>query len=270
MTYLFKPDTSFDGEIKNDTGNPIPVTGTINIQSTGNQGKLWTMQVAQGLIPGHTAEQTTGYNPNTSAGDAVWAGGTAYPWSSLTTAQTIYLKSSTNNANDRTLSILVHGLDANYTDLTETVALNASDSRTAVATTNQFLRIHHMEANDGADTNEGDITATITSGSGTIVNKMLAGRGIGYTGTFTVPAGKTGYLFKGNASSTGATVVDFYVRPFGKAFRVVHVAIVDNTSYVYDFPFPSMLPEKTDMYCKINVGSGKTAINFDVLLVVNP
>ena len=29
MTYLFKPDVPFDGEIKNDTGNPIPVTGTL-------------------------------------------------------------------------------------------------------------------------------------------------------------------------------------------------------------------------------------------------
>lgn len=34
MTYLFKPDVPFDGEIKNDTGNPIPVSGNVNATIT--------------------------------------------------------------------------------------------------------------------------------------------------------------------------------------------------------------------------------------------
>jgi hypothetical protein len=248
--------------------NPIYITGNVSTVGGSAQGKLWTMQIAQGLIAGHTIEQVTGYNPSTSAGDAVWSGGTAYPWSSFNTAQTLYLKSSTNNATDRSMSILIDGLDSNYANQTEVITLNATDSRTAVATTKQFLRIHNIYCN-GADTNVGDIITTVTSGTGTIVSKISAGRGSARAGTYTIPAGYTGYLFKGDASSTAATVVNFMARYFGKAFMVVHVAIVDNSTYIYDFPFPMVLPEKTDMYCTIEAGSGKTAVNYEILLVAN-
>ena len=252
--------------------NPLPVkqSGDWIIQTQQSlQGKLWTTQVAQGTVPGHSFQQITGYNPTTSSGDGVWAGGSAYPWSSFITAQTLYVKSSTNNATDRGSLITIVGLDSNYEMLSETVTMNATNSTTAVATTNQFLRLFYMFVDDGVDTNVGDIIATVTSGSGTIVNKMVAGRGIAYTGTYTIPAGKTGYLYKGDASSTAATVVDFYIRQYGKVFLVVHTAIVDNSTYVYDFPFPPTMPEKTDLYCKVNVGSGKTAINFEIMLVDN-
>ena len=248
--------------------NPLYIAGNVSTIGGSAQGKLWTMQVAQGLIAGHTIEQVTGYNPSTSAGDAVWSGGTAYPWSSFATAQTLYLKSSTNNATDRSMSILIDGLDANYANQTEVITLNASDSRTAVATTKQFLRIHNIQCN-GADTNVGDIITTVTSGTGTVVSKISAGRGSARAGCFTIPAGYTGYLFKGDASSTAATVVNFMARYYGKAFMVVHVAIVDNSTYIYDFPFPMPLPEKTDMYCTIEAGSGKTAVNYEILLVAN-
>jgi len=244
--------------------NPFPVS-TIGGSA---QGKLWSLQVTQGLIAGYTTEQITGYNPSTSAGDAVWSAATPYPWSSLVTAQTLYLKSSTNNATDRSMPILIDGLDANYANQTEVVTLDAANSTTAVTSTKQFLRIHSIMCN-GANTNAGDITTHVTSGTGTIVSKMSAGRGIAKAGVYTVPAGYTGYLFKGDASSTAATVVNFIGRYFGKAFMVLHVAIVDNSTYIYDFPFPLELPAKTDMYTVIEAGSGKTAVNYEILLVPN-
>jgi hypothetical protein len=256
-------------EIKNDSGNPITVTGSVTTIGGSAQGKLWTVQIAQGLIAGHTVEAVSGYNPSTSAGDAVWSAAAPYPWSSLATAQTLYLKSSTNNATDRSMPILITGLDSNYTLQTEVVTLNAADSRTVVASTNQFLRIHSIMCN-GTDTNVGDITAHVTSGTGTIVSKLSTGRGRAQAGVYTVPAGYTGYLFKGDASSTAATVVNFMGRYFGKAFMVLHVAIVDNSTYIYDFPFPMVLPEKTDMYTTIEAGSGKTAVNYEIMLVANP
>ena len=39
MTYLFKPDTPFDGEIKNDVGNPIPVSKNTSVNAETNP--LW-------------------------------------------------------------------------------------------------------------------------------------------------------------------------------------------------------------------------------------
>jgi hypothetical protein len=102
-----------------------------------------------------------------------------------------------------------------------------------------------------------------------LVSKISAGRGSARAGVYTIPAGYTGYLFKGDASSTAATVVNFMARYFGKAFMVVHVAIVDNSTYIYDFPFPMPLPAKTDVYTTIEAGSGKTAVNYEILLVAN-
>ena len=167
------------------------------------------------------------------------------------------------------MPFLVVGLDANFNPQSETVTLNASDSRTAVETVNQYKRLHYIMCNDGDNSNAGDITATITSGSGTIVSKILSGYGIAKSGVYTIPAGYTGYLWKGDASSTASTVVNFMVRYYGKAFLLAHTAIVDNSTYIYDFPFPQVLPEKTDMYCMVDAGSGKTAINFEILLVAN-
>jgi hypothetical protein len=261
---------SVNTSIHHSNGANITSAVPLNVATVGGsaQGKLWTMQVAQGLIAGHTFEQVTGYNPSSSTGDAVWSGGTAYPWSSFATAQTLYLKSSTNNATDRGMPFLINGLDLNYAPQTEVVTLNASDSRTAVASTKQFLRIHSVMCY-GTETNVGDITTTVTSGTGVVVSKISSGRGAAKAGVYTVPAGYTGYLFKGDASSTAATVVNFMGRYFGKAFMVLHVAIVDNSTYIYDFPFPLPLPEKTDIYTTIEAGSGKTAVNYEILLVAN-
>jgi hypothetical protein len=166
------------------------------------------------------------------------------------------------------MPILIDGLDANYANQTEVVTLNASDSRTAVASTKQFLRIHNVTC-DGANTNVGDITVHVTSGTGIVVSKMSAGRGGARAGVYTIPAGYTGYLFKFDSSSTAATVVNIMKRSFNKAFTVLHVAIVDNSTYIYEFPFPIVLSEKSDMYTIIEAGSGKTAVNYEILLVAN-
>ena len=69
--------------------------------------------------------------------------------------------------------------------------------------------------------------------------------------------------------STAATVVNLMMRQFSKAFMVAHTAIVDNSTYIYDFPFPMTLLQKTDVYATIEAGSGKTAVNFEFLLVKN-
>lgn len=37
MTYLFKPDVPFDGEVKNDTGNPLPISKDTSANSSSNR-----------------------------------------------------------------------------------------------------------------------------------------------------------------------------------------------------------------------------------------
>jgi hypothetical protein len=239
-----------------------------NVLESGSSLEF-ALSISRGLHPDISFEHKTGYiSNNFAAGDTIWYDSSPYPWDSLTTAQTLYLKSSTNNATDRGGTILVTGLDSNYLPISETVTLDGTDSRTAVATTKQYLRVITIERNNGT-VNEGDITASITNGSGTVVSVIPAGFGRSHVGIYTVPAGYTAYLVKGSLSSSAAVTIGFYIRPFGKAFKVQHIAVADNTQYNYDFPLPLPFPEKTDMDVRGITASGKCAVNWDMILVKN-
>jgi hypothetical protein len=91
-----------------------------------------------------------------------------------------------------------------------------------------------------------------------------------------VPAGKTGYLYKGtcsaqaNADGSGS----MYVRYFGQStFRVGHSFEVSGTGgqYLYEFTFPIPIPEKSDIDVRITTrtNNGRYTAAFDLLLVDN-
>lgn len=227
------------------------------------------LNVSKGIHRDASFEHKTGYIQSGFAdGDTVWEPGVAYPWSSLNTAQTIYVKSSSNNASDRNLPITIIGLDSTWNVQTETVTLNASDSTIAVTFTKQFLRINSVRAHNGV-TNAGDITLRVTSGSGTIVEIIPAGFGNSMSGIYSVPYGFTGYLLKGSATCTSASVFGFFIRYFEEAFSLQHIAIADSGQYMYDFPIPLPFPEKTDMDVRGIIGTGRAAVNWDMILYKN-
>jgi len=197
--------------------------------------------------------------------ESVWTGGGLYPWASLSSAQTIYCI-STSASDTATLSI--EGLDANYNELTEVVTLTGT---TAVATTNTFIRVFRMTYQDGA--NVGDITARVTSASGTIVAKIDAGYAQTLMAVYTVPAGFTGYLLSVDATIDGTKncQVLMYQRLFGKPFRIAHIAESDG-HYRYDFVAPLAIPEKTDIDIRVDQVSGNDArvtANFDLVIIKN-
>jgi len=229
----------------------------------------FALSISRGLHDDISYSHNTGYiSSGFSNGDTIWEDGSPYPWASLATAQTLYLKSSTNNATDRGAPVLISGLDANYEPISEAIFLDGTDSTTAVATTKQYLRITALEMNDGI-TNEGDITARVVNGSGTVVYIIPAGFGISSVGIYTVPAGYTAYLVKGSLSSTAAVTIGFYVRLYNRGFKIQHIAVADNTQYNYDFPIPLPFPEKTDMDVRAMIGSGRCSVNWDMILVRN-
>jgi hypothetical protein len=227
------------------------------------------LNVARGRHPDITFEHKSGYiQSNFSNGDTVWDNGSPYPWSAFANTEILYVDSATNNENDRGLPIIIVGLDASYNVQTEEVILDETNSTTPVATTKQFKRINNVYVNNGI-TNESDITVRVTDGSGTLVEIIPAGFGRSMTSVYTVPAGYTGYLLKGSASTTTACVVGFYIKYFGEGFKLQHVATADNTQYDYNFPIPLPFPEKTDMDVRGIIGSGRCAVNWDMLLYKN-
>ena len=224
------------------------------------------LDVSRGAIPNAFSIHKFGANfdidQNTDP-ESVWTGGGLYPWSSLSSAQTIYCIST--SASD-TATLTIEGFDANYEQQTETGTLTGT---TAVTTSSTFIRVFRMSYEDGA--NVGDITARVTSGTGTVVAKIDAGYAQTLMAVYTIPAGFTGYMVALDATIDGTKTcqVLMYHRLTGKPFRIAHVA--ESTGhYRYDFSVPLKLPEKTDIDIRINEVSGNDArvtANFDIILL---
>jgi len=195
--------------------------------------------------------------------ESVWTGGGLYPWSALTSAQTIYCLSTSGSD---TAVLTLEGLDADYNEVTESVTLTGTS---AVAATTSFLRVFRMTYEDGA--NAGDITARTVSASGTIVAQIDTGYAQTLMAVYTVPAGFTGYLVTLDATidANKNCQVMMYHRLAGKPFRIAHVAETTG-HYRYDFNAPLRIPEKTDIDIQVTeVSSNNTRVtaNFDLVLI---
>lgn len=93
---------------------------------------------------------------------------------------------------------------------------------------------------------------------------------------YTVPAGYTAYLMQGTctvqagADGTG----DMFIRYFGQSsFRIGHSFEVSGTGgqYLYPFPVPIAIPEKSDIDVRIAVRSNNARCTaaFDIVLIPN-
>jgi len=245
------------------------VTQVRSISQTGVT-EPFELQVARGQIPGHSIVHKFGANfdlDNGSVPETIWSAGGLYPWSALSTAQTLYLI-STDAADTSTVD--VQGLDANYNSQTETVQLNGT---TAVATSNTFIRVFRMQYNTGTG-NEGTITARVTSGTGTVVAQIDEGLSQTLMSVYTVPAGYTGYLcaFDFTCQKNKDAQLNMFVREPGGTFRIKHVAEMFENQYHYKYAFPLEIPEKSDIDIRADdVESNNTRVtsNFDLLLIKN-
>ena len=230
------------------------------------------LAIAKGEVNGYSVVHKFGANfdiDNNSEPETVWTGGGLYPWSSLATAQTLYVLSESS---EDTGTLEIQGLDENYNLQTEELTLTGT---TAVTTVNTFLRVYRMIYTDGGAGNAGIITARVGSSSGVVVAQIEVGFSQTLMCIYTVPAGYTAYLMAGDFSvqKTKDAQVLLMQRPFGKQnFRIAHMAEVYETTYRYDFPIPLPLPEKTDLEVRAdNVETNNTRVtsNFTMVLVKN-
>ena len=226
------------------------------------------LEVAKGNVTGHSFIHKFGANFDVDTGsdpETVWSAGGLYPWSSLSSAQTLYVLSTDSGD---TMDVTIEGLDANYKVQTETVTLTGT---TAVTTTNTFLRVFRMSADAN---NDGDITARVTSASGTIVAQIDTDYAQTLMAVYTVPAGKTAYVTTLDTSvqKNKDAQVRLFQRPTGEAFRIAHIAETYESSYRYDFMMPLKFPEKTDLEIRaseVEANNTRVTANFDLLLVDN-
>lgn len=226
--------------------------------------------IARGLVKDTSFIHKFGANfdiDTNSDPETVWSAGGLYPWDALATAQTLYIQS--DDAAD-TSSLEIQGLDENYELLTEEVQMNGT---TTVTTTNTFIRVYRMIYNHTA-VNVGTVTARVTSGAGTVVAQIDPDYAQTLMCIYTVPAGYTAYLLAGDASLNKAEDgnIRFYQRPFGRSFKIAHMAEIYENWYRYDFPIPLPLPEKTDLdvrIAEVETNNTRCTANFDLVLIKN-
>ena len=272
---------AFDGEIKNDTGNPIPISATTaansslnpiyiagNVSTIGGsaQGKLWFFQIAQGLIAGHIPLFKAGYNPSiaNNTEESIWAHSELYPWSAWGAGGTLSCVSA--SASDvGTLQII--GLRASdWTQVTETVTMTGV---TPVVTTNSFVRVNNVHYSH-TSSNVGEIHL---NRNGTCVAHIDAGNGQGQMAQYTVPAGYTAYLLTGNANlgkgndGTGK----FRYRLYGSSFQTAMTFLLFQSTFNYTFEAPLALPEKTDLDVTLIASVSGTAVTcaYSMILIQN-
>ena len=228
------------------------------------------IKISRGMVKGASFIHKFGAVPSmaTNTTGTVWdKNDTVYPWASWATAGIINVDSS--SASDINKSITVVGLDANYNQISETITLTTQTNNNS---SNSFIRIFRAFVSDG-ETNVGQISVQRDT---TDVAIITAGYGQTLMAVYTVPAGYTGYLYKGTCSAqSGADGTgNMFVRYFGQSsFRIGHSFEVSGAGgqYMYDFSFPIPIPEKSDIDVRITTRSnnGRYTAAFDLLLVQN-
>ena len=226
-------------------------------QTKYGKDEEFSLQVARGLIPGHSAITVFGYNPDVDTSEeSVWPNGGTVPHP---TAASV-LKVSSTDAADASPSgtgartVLITGLNGNFNEVSETIVLNG---QTAVNTVNSYLYVNGLTVTSvgSGGANAGDInvgTGTVTAGVPAVLYDMIA---IGYnnrtTGHYCVPAGYTAFLVhglftagqaSGSTSVTGKLLVH---SPDDNIVRVGAITTLNNGVVQYMFNYPTAIPEKS-------------------------
>ena len=191
--------------------------------------------------------------------------GEYYDWPTSPSVATV----SSSIGSDNGGTVTVSGLDADYNEVSETITIGQSG-------TSQFLRVHRaslITAGTG-DTNAGNITVVV---DGNDVAYIPAGYGQTLQTLYTVPAGKTAYIFQIDLG------VDEKEKPVHARVRVrdntvanaawqTKAFIVMESNYIsHNQTVPIHVPEKTDIMLEANSSAGDIEISggFDLVLVEN-
>jgi hypothetical protein len=198
-----------------------------------------------------------GYNPDVDTSRV-----TVWPYTGILPlpAAALQMKVSSSSVDDTAngtgaRTVFVAGLDANYNEISEIVTLNG---QTAVLTTQSFLHINNAyvaTAGSGLSA-AGDIyfgEGTVTAGvPATVYDLIKFDYNQRITGSYTIPAGYTGYVSQGLFSAGqpgGSAQVSGRLLTIGTdgIRRAAAITTVNNGTADYTFEYPIMIPEKTTL-----------------------
>lgn len=248
---LFNADLHEVVMIADKDGNILNTTGAAS-----------NIPLASGELSGYSHINKFGATDGDVTSGTVWDGNDGsvdYPYPA---AGLVSIDSLTEVGED----VIVEGLDADYNLQSEVIAIGDTG-------TLSFSRV--FRAKMSTVTNQSDIT--IDQG-GSIAAKILAGLGQTLMATYTVPAGKTGYILgihlgSDKASTNSRMTYRLFCREIlnGGVFRIkANLNAAGGQSLDIEYPVPLVVPEKHDI--KIDVIAGQqtqVSATFDIILVDN-
>mgnify|MGYP001073521094 CR=1 FL=1 len=229
-------------------------------------GAAANIPISAGELSGYSHINKFGFSSNIGFGGGyhtIWNSGGLYSYASSATIAAV----TSDDALDNGAVITLTGLDANYLPVTEDITIGGA------AGTQLFLRVYRAlvkTPSAGQSTNVGKISISVDSGNRA---EIFEGNGQTLMAVYTVPAGKTGYLMKLQASPDKNTDVLFKLvtREFNGAFLTKGLFGTFGVPVAYDYPVPLRFPEKTDIEIQGKAGNTCAAgAVFDVILVDNP
>ncbi|KKN56538.1 hypothetical protein LCGC14_0571160 [marine sediment metagenome] len=253
------------------------VIGETQVIDLSERARNFFIESTKGNIVGQITGNTFGQNlvVGTTEEDIQSQGGTLI---FLQAAEFISIVSS-DTTNDiltgtNAISVLIEGLDENFTAIEEVVNLSA----TATNTTNQYIRVNSMEVNQVGNysaTNAGTITGTAAV-NGSVQIEIPAGEGISKTTHFTVPSGQNLIITTFRVTmDTGKTIditakfrenADDITRPMSPIKTIRDLKGLDSPATgvsLGNFKFN----EKTDIWVTgvTSTGTSQIEVNFDFL-----
>lgn len=255
----------------------------VDIRSISQVGthEPFELQVSRGQIPGHRSVVVFGYNPDVDTSRV-----TVWPYTGILPlpAAPLQMKVSSSSADDTAngtgaRTVFVAGLDANHNEISEIVILNG---QTAVLTTQFFLHINNAyvaTAGSGLSA-AGDIyfgDGTVTAGvPATVYDLLKFDYNQRITGSYTIPAGYTGYVSQGLFSAGqpgGSAQVRGRLLTIGTdgIRRAAAITTVNNGAADYVFEYPLAIPEKTTLEATAQSSSNNNEASamFIMVLVKN-
>lgn len=242
--------------------------------------------ISLGSITGWKTVHKYGHNDDVGATiEDVWNVGGVYSYlTAATIMEVVSTSANDTSAGSGCRSVVVEGLDANFAEQTEIVALNGI---TAVPTVNSYIRINRMYSlttgTYGIGT-AGDVTLRVVSAGATQAKLAYTTDGeawdLGQTqlGRYCVPAGKTAFLTNvefGIESGKGADIfiyqrqdADTVAAPF-TGRRLVKSIDGLNGEGSLTFDGPLVFPAKTDIItkCRLTSGvNGRIHISYDIFV----
>lgn len=241
----------------------------------------FNLQVARGQVAWHRTVHVFGFNSDVDTStETIWPQGGILPFPS----SAIQMKVSSSSANDTSAgtgarTVYIAGLDADHNEIFETVTLNG---QTEVTTTASFLHINeaYVLTAGSSLSAEGTIyigTGTVTSGvPATIYDVLAFDYNARVTGSYTIPAGYTGYLVSGQFSAgqiTGSNAVTgrLVTRAENGIRLTAAVVTINNGAANYLFDNPVVIPEKTTMEAQAVGAAANNSCSsmFIIILVKN-